>query len=386
MIRVTAAGGVVVVVALLSGVANGKPAKWTTKLDSGAEYDTNIHRLELPEGEQVDGAPLVRTTAEITSSWQRAKNERFRFVGIAMSKLFATGIGQSENIAVMDGDATYSWAVSKRGGLLSLNGSYYDAFGYDVVGDTMLVSRNFSIGNAEARWVAVGPKGHRLTLHGGVRRFVYKPDADFNWLGDHYGLRFETTLWRGDPDKELDAASVDVSVAYRAERRSYAEGKAFANSCPHDDNADFECFTPTDTGRADLNHQAAVDVAYNTGSRIWSARYELVVNSSNSFGQNLARQRLELGLTAEVGKRISLSASVALLYNVFLDPLLLGGRSLETRIDEENRNSLSLMIARKLTKKWSIEARYNFYTNEFATRELHFRRHTVYSGLSYSSN
>ncbi len=389
MTRATAAGCAVLLIAAVAVPASAKPAKWTLKLESGAEYDSNIHRVEVPEQDQdaVAGAPLIRSSGELTTSWQRKRGERFRFVGLGLAKLFASEEGQSENVIVVAGDGQYQWALNKRGAVFGVRGSYYEAFAYDLgVVDSQYLGRNFSMGNIEADLTAVGPKGHRLMLHAGYRRFVYKPDADFDWHGDHYGLRFETTVWRGDPDKDLDAASMDIAVGYRVGRRSYNQGRAFSNSCPDDDDPDPSCFTPTDFARADLNHQGSIDVAYNTGARIWSARYELQINDSNSFGHALARSRLELGLTAELGKSMSVTASVAVLFNIFLDPLLLGDERTNSfiTIDDENRNTLSLMALRKLNKKWSLEARYSIFTNEFATQQLRFRRQVFYTGLAYA--
>jgi len=381
----------VLVVQLWLSSAWAKPVKWTLKLDSGAEYDSNIHRLEVPADQQsaVDGAPLMRTSGELTTSWRRDKGEHMRFVGLGLAKLFATAEGQSENVLVLAGDGQYEWALGKRGAVLGVRGTYYDAFAADLgLSNVLPQGRNFAMANAEASLTAIGPKGHRLIMHAGYRDFVYKPDADFDWRGDHYGLRFETTWWRGDPDKDLDAASVDINVGYVVGRRSYVSGRAFTNGCPNANDPDPTCFVPSDIPRADLNHQVAVDVAYNTGSRIWSARYELQVNDSNSFGHALARQRLELGLTAALGKKLSVTASVAILFNTFLDPLLLGDERTNTfvTIDDENRNAAQVIVERKLNKHWSAEARYSLFTNEFATQQLHFRRQVVYAGLGYAYN
>ncbi len=123
-----------------------------------------------------------------------------------------------------------------------------------------------------------------------------------------------------------------------------------------------------------------------TGRRIYSARYELTVNDSNSFGETLVRQRLRLGFTTELVRELYLTAEATALVHIYLDPLLIARDEQAltfVSIDEENRNSLSLHLSRALSRTWALEGRYAIYSNEFTNQELTFRRQTVYLGVVY---
>ena len=53
-----------------------------------------------------------------------------------------------------------------------------------------------------------------------------------------------------------------------------------------------------------------------------------------------------------------------------------------TNIDDENRSSLQLRVARKLTGEWSLEGRAAIWRNVGASAmELDFKRELVYFGL-----
>ncbi len=368
-------------VAWAAGTAAAEEPNWNLTIEGGAEYDSNTHRFEVAEddAELIEAGPLMRLGARYRGTWRPAKRQALRLGGFAGSKLFLTDAGRGEDVAILAASGQYDIGLSKRRSVLSFRGGYYDALG-DGGG------RTFSSGEGAVALSLVGPSAHRVTAHAGYRRFRYKADDRFDFDGDHYGVRFATTIWRGDTDTaaDEDPTSVDVTAQYRFERRNYT-GFAFTNGCADDDAPMPACFVPTTLSRVDLNHSAYAEVAY-TGARIYSARYELQVNDSNSEGQSLVRHRVEVGVTAEPAARTLVTAKVVVQYNVFLDPLLLA-RDVQAQsfitIDDENRNAAIVHATRELTDEWSAEARYALYTNEFATQELSFRRHTAYVGLVF---
>jgi len=357
-------------------------AVWTLSAEAGSEYDSNVHRVEVPEGEEPDiaASPLLRAGSRLRLSWPVDRQRRFRLTAFGGGKLFLTPEGEGENVAVLAAEGGYDHRLRERAATLSLRGSYYDSFSLDPT--SSLAGRTFGLLGAEGAVVLHGAGSHRLTLVAGGRDFRYKPDSDFDWTGDHYGLLYRTTVWRGDPDQDLDAAAIEVGLSYELERRGY-DGRAFTNHCPGP-AADPTCFVPTALARADLHHRAELEVAW-TGDRIWSAGYQIEVNDSNSYGQSLVRQRIELGLTTETWARVFLTARAALQLTSFLDPLLLArdvnAQSFIT-IDDDNRDSLSVNLARDITRTWTAEARYALYSNEFS-EDVSFRRQTVYLGAVY---
>lgn len=362
-----------------------RPAAWTTRisLEAGTEYDSNIHRLEVPDGSpiEIEGAPLMRGAARASTRIRLGSRGQVRGRGLAAGKIFFAD-DTSENVGLWSLDVRYDRALASRRAVTSLRAAGYES--YALAGGDTMAGRNFATRLTELGLLVPGPEHHRVGAVAGVRDFQYKSDADFDWTGDHYGLYYQTAIWRGDPDVDLDAASIDIDVRYQLGRRLYA-GKAYSNNCAVDMEPEPTCIVPTSFDRSDLYHQLRVASSY-TGDRAWSAAYELSLADSNSFGQSLLRHRLELGLTTEVVANVFASARATVTLNTFLDPLLLA-RDVNAQtfvtIDDENRNSFSLHLARDVGASWTAEARYAIYTNEFATRELSFRRHIGYLGLAY---
>lgn len=376
--------------AVLGGAAEAKPPRWQIDLNAGSEYDTNIHRVEILDGneEQIEAAPLARLGGRYRLSWRPGGRDRFTLDAFGGTKFFASEAGQSENVAIVSGDLRYDRYLPGRKVLVGVTGRYYDAIAYDPF-DTGRGprGRNFRLASGDVLLTVPGPEDHRLSASIGLRDFVYKPDADFDFTGEAYGLHYDTTVWQGDPDEDLSAAAVDIRAAYRVERRRY-DGLAFANACADGAEAEPRCFVPTSDERVDLHHGFGAEVLY-TSERIYSARYDISVNDSNSYGQSWVRQRLEAAITSELFWDIFLTARGAVRLNLFLDPLLLA-RDVQSQsfvsIEDENRNSLSVHLTRDVGDEWAVEGRYTIYSNEFATEELRFRRQTGYVGLVWSTS
>ncbi len=355
---------------------------WSLKIEGGSEYDSNPHRLEVPEEDSdlVDAAALLRFGARLRGELKTAPRRVVRYNMFLGTKQFLEQPAETEDVVIATGNVRYDIGVASRRTVVRLATSFYDAIGDDD--DT--VGRNFRSFDGQVALVFVGSDQHRVTAHAGFRTFGYKPNEQFDWSGDHYGLRYNTSLWQGDSEGDADASSIDIAASYRLERRNYS-GVAFANSCGDDDPIVPDCFYPTAMDRVDLYHAAAAEVRY-TGNRIYSGRYEVQVNDSNSVGQALVRHRIEASVTTELLADIFLTATGTVQYNVFLDPLLLA-RDVNAQsfvsIDDENRNGLVLHATRELGSRWSAEGRYGLFSNEFATQELRFRRQTGYLGLTY---
>jgi hypothetical protein len=370
---------------VMPGRALADDLTWSLRLEGGSELDTNVHRFE-DTGPDIESAPVFRGGARLQMAWRPRRGHRAAMTGFGGAKLYGTDSAQDENVAIVAGDGRYEWSVPERSAVLGARASYYDTLGYQIADRVPEVEpRHFSMAGAELALTVLGPEQHRLVMTGGYRRFRYKPSAYFHWSGDVYGLRYQTTTWRGDPDADLDAAAIDVTFSYELERRNY-QGEALTNICTADEEPRPRCVSPlVGTSRADLHHAGAAEVSY-TGDRIYSARYELGVTDSNSFGQSLVRQRLELGVTTELFAEIFLTAKAAVQLDIFLDSLLLA-RDINaedfTTIDDENRNSLSIHLARDISKAWTLEGRYALFTNEFATQESTFRRQVFYVGVVY---
>lgn len=110
------------------------------------------------------------------------------------------------------------------------------------------------------------------------------------------------------------------------------------------------------------------------------------VNDSNSFGQSLVRHRIDATATSELFAEIYLNLRLVLQLNQFSDGLLLGGDvGTFTTVEDETRNSVIVHVTREVGEAWTLEGRYAFYANPFATESsISYTRHTVYLGAVYT--
>ena len=371
--------------------------QWSLALDSGAEYDTNIHRCESDQPScPVTAAPLARSTARLSLGWQPQPDRRLQILGFGGARLFADEGDRGENLAVLSGDARYAWDLPARRASMAVRGAYYDTFGHEAPADEDgIARRHYAVANGELQLTVTGGEGHQLTMLGGYRSFRYKPDQDFDWRGDHYGARYRTTVWStrandGDGGDGVAVAAVELSAWYEAERRGY-QGRALRNICGPQQMLGPRCLGETNQRRADLSHRAGAEVSY-TGDRIYSARYQLdVIDSSSAGPYAQVRHRLELGTTTELVAGVFATAEAALQVIRYRDALLvLDGAVPEpdpgsdfVAIDDENRNALSLHLARDLGEAWSIEGRYALYTGALPSPDPSFLRQIFYLGVAY---
>lgn len=362
--------------------------RWKLSLESGAEYDSNLHRVEVLAGNiaGVDAGPLMRAGARYQRTDSIDANSQFRLDLRGASKLFAVGEGQSENLAVLFADATYLRRIGRSNAQLGLRANHFDAISIRPFGEGIRPTPGRSFRTSEMGTFLTLPRdgAHRLSILLGARDFVYKPDADYSWRGPQVGLRYASTHWLGDAEQGEGAASIDLRGSYRVGLRDYG-GAAFRNACAPGAMPAPNCFVPTGEGRADLNHSLIAEAVY-TGERIYSLLYGAQIVDSNSYGQASVRQRVEAGFTSALFAEVYLTARATVRLNTFLDPLLLA-RDLQNQnfvsIEDENRNSLSVHLGRDLSQHWGAELRLAVYSNEFATQELSFRRQTAYLGLLY---
>lgn len=359
---------------------------WRLQLESGGEFDTNAHRAY---GSRV-GSPLLRSGARLDFGWKLAPDHRLSANTFAGGKRYLSESVRTEDVVISTSDIRYRWRLPERRLILAAHVNYYDTLAYSHEYTPALdcmssasVPRFFSNGVGGLSVTASGPGEHRLRVSAGMQRFRYKACSQFDWTGDRYGARYQTTTWLSDPDEDLDAASIDILVDYQLQKRQY-RGEVLVNiPCPSDSNTDQPCFFgQTGIDHSALHHAVTGQIIY-TGDRIYSARYELAITDSNSFGRSLIRHRLQLGATTELVARVFLTVNVAVQFDGYLDGLYLGPDDTGQPIDDENHNALSLLLARDITQAWSLEARYGLHTSELGDEQRSYRRQVVYVGAVY---
>jgi hypothetical protein len=350
-----------VAVALAPGGARADG--WKVQLEAGSGYDSNVHR---ESGDAVTGALGGSVGGRFAASGRATERLRLSASGVALARAYAGGDASEEDVLVLaaDGRADLLLGDAAPG----VRASYYDA----LAAADELGSLDFRAGDVAAT-LALRDGDHRVDAFAGWRFYRFKPDATFDFAGEHAGIRYS---WA--PAGEGDAWQ--LRAGYAVNRRGYTSA-AVANLCPPGEPIAPSCLVATGRDRVDLFHDASVEVVY-TGALLASVRYQLMVNDSSSFAQSLVRHRLELAGTFDAWLDIVVTAKLLLQLHRYPDGLLLGGDlGTFTTIDDETRNALILHATRELGDGVMVEARYAFYASPFSPGAASYVRHTLYVGM-----
>jgi hypothetical protein len=123
------------------------------------------------------------------------------------------------------------------------------------------------------------------------------------------------------------------------------------------------------------------------GRQVAAIGYQLVLIDSNSFGQSLARHRVTASGTMALGAKLYATLLATLQLDQYLDGLVVR-RDLQSQefanVEDENRSSVQLRLARSISTQWAVEGRAAIWRNVAGgAMELDFQRELVYLGLVY---
>jgi hypothetical protein len=356
------------------------------KLDLGLEYDTNANRAEVVRGCTVEcaepkGSPLVRTTTRFNLSWSKGVSLLRLTAGLG-AKIFWFGDVQDQNTLVGHVSLDERLALGRVVDL-GFAVDYYDAGQLDVFPYN---HRDFRTGSATARISFVDAPGD-LTLTGGYRGFQYKPDYFFSFQAAQANVFLATRAVAGSGTRTHE---VGFSANYHLERRWYAGNRDELRDDPQivcdPGRPETGCITNTLERRLDWFHEGLFELNY-LGPLLVSTSYAIQLNVSNSFGQSLLRHIFTVRLSARLFWEIYGTVKAQVLYNNYLDPVLLNIVTSTTpiSIEDENRNALIVDLERPIGRTGvAIQARYSLYTNELTSNSpVEFIRHVIYLGVSY---
>jgi hypothetical protein len=356
-------------------------------LETGTEFDSNIHRFEN-QGDvnrPIDRDVALRAAARMRITTAGASGGSAGLNAVLANKTFVSSAGQSENLLNASLDGQFGLPLpntSARAGarLLVYNTGHY-RLSSAAPGSMDIDVPTFTTLGTDGWLEVAGPGDHRVRLSLGPRRFLYDIDPNQSfWAGDS-NLVYRNRILIGDPDVDLDAKSLDVSAYYRGQHRNF-DRNAVENRCR--EPGDATCLFVGATGRVDANHLVGAEMVFTT-RQIWSLRYEFELNRSNSFGYSFLRHRAEAKFASEIGRSgLFVVATGTLLFHRFADPFLVARNIVQQNfvsVEDENRNGLALSLIKDIGQRLSIESRYAFYTNEIASDSPRFRRHTVYAGI-----
>lgn len=361
----------------LAATAHASP--WSVSGEAGTEYDTNVQRVETGAA-----LPTTRVSAFVGRLGARVdyKSEllggNLAFNLTDLTRIVADLDASVENVTTLAGNVRWLHSLGDRPAALGFAFTAIDALPLtDPVG-----ARTFRTLGPDAVLALRGDEDRSLTLALGVRDFRYKPDPDFDWWGPVANARLELVLWQ----PAAKTKSLELVGTLGFENRTFYTGLALANVCAPDAPPSENCTAPTDIQRRDRYSRAGVELTW-IGSQVASLGYQLTVIDSNSFYQSLARHRIMLSGTVQLPWELYGTAIAILQVDQYLDGLIVR-RELQqqefTNIEDENRSSLQLRIARHISSSFSIEARAAIWRNLAGSgMELSFQRELLYIGLVY---
>jgi hypothetical protein len=342
---------------------------WTVTMESGAEADTNVSRVE---SEPRVAAAAGRLGARIDHDGGALGGAYLVDVS-GLARMVASSATRDENVMLYAGEARWLHPVGAPSLAAGLHVLAADSFG--MLGG--IGARTFRNLGADALLVLGHGDDHHLTLGVGMRDFWYKPSTahEFDWRGPAANARLDAMLWQ-TPDK---TQSLELAATFGFEDRNYQSYALY--SCSPDEDP---CTMDTTLRRRDRYQRAGLELKW-TGHLVATGGYQATVIDSNSFGQSLVRQRIMGSVTMELLGAVLITTTAVLQIDQYPDGILIDDLQHQelTSLEEENRSSLQVLIARKLSPAWSLEARGAVW-RDFGNGAASFRRELASAGVVYS--
>ncbi len=372
----------VAMVATLLVAARAHASPWSVTAEAGAEVDNNVQRVETGPG--LDTTPVTSPIARFGARLDH-KDELgggiFSFDISDLTRIAGNRSVSVEDVTLLGGDARWLHPIADRPVAVGAGLTAVDAFPLD----DEYGARTFRNLGADLLATAHSGDDYRLSLGFGIRQFIYKPPTEpvhlFDWFGPAVNGRLDLVLWQ----PAGHTRSLELATTFGFEARTYS-ARAYADGCPPGATPDPSCSASTDLARRDRASRAGLELTY-VGREILSLGYQLTVIDSNSYGNSFARHRVMASGTVSVGA-VYISLLAILQIDQYLDGLLVQNDLVHaefTNIEDENRSSAQLHVARKVSPEWTVEGRVAYWRNIAGdTMDLAFSRTVVYAGVVYN--
>jgi len=337
------------------------------RVELGTEYDSNPDRAEHIAGvtpilPQAPASPLARLVA--SGNWSSPLGER---AGLALSgalggKRFLREEARGDDVLIVQAGANGTLRLAGRT-ILGAAGSYYDAFQRGPVD-----RRDFRSLTPVLRLEQGFARAAQLTLGGGYRWFTFKSIDDLSFAGPTAFVNARQIipgdLAAGEADWEWNAGAA-------------LEWRGFAGPACINDTCTPESSAPARLDRFWIGH---FEVA-RTSSFLLGAGAALHVNESNSRGEALVRGVFHVRAVAPLPWSLSLSTRAELVATHYQNSLLLvqdpNAGAPRVSIEDENRSTLRVEVARPLAQGFEIGARYVVYTSFPSRGSVDYFRQTA---------
>jgi hypothetical protein len=374
--------GILAPLVWVAGVAAAEP--WSVRMETGAEADTNVARVEtaldtpprIAAGAGRLGARIIYRGALLGGGYAVDVSGLARMIASSNDEL------DDENVVLGTAELHWLRPIGERPITVGVHATAADSFA--MLGG--VGARTFRNLGGDAMVVLGRGDGHRLTLGVGGRDFVYKPvpmngePHMFDWRGPVASAQLNAMLWQTSDHTE----NLELAASFGFEQRSYAS-KAIANCSPPIDVED-PCSEPTALRRRDRYQRAGLSLTW-TGVVIATGSYQAMVVDSNSFGQSLTRQRITAQVTTELFGKLLATGAATLQIDQYPDGVPIQ-KSVEhqvfTNLEDENRSSLQILLSLPLSGAWSVEARGALWRDFASIAAATFRRSLLYAGVVYA--
>jgi hypothetical protein len=343
----------------------------------GVELDSNARRTEEIKGAS-NAAPISSLVQRVVVSGAfadtPAPGHEVAVAATGAAKLFDAADARPENVAIAQSSLAWRAALGTRS-RVALAGSYYEAFQSPDAGTERRDFRSLAPGLQLGR--ALGDTLD-LSVGAGYRLFVFKADRSYDFTAPTAGVDLR---WAPGAQSLEDGADWDIGAGAAFERRDFA-GTALV-ACDPPSPTGLPC--PGTEGRLDHFVLGHAEVT-RTGRVLTSAGYALHYNSSNSYGESVTRHFAILRFAASLPLAVYLTARADLLFARYSVPVTVGQASTGNAyvsIEDENRSSFRLDLARDFGARVRAFARYTLYANELGSDSLTYRRHTVLLSLAF---
>jgi hypothetical protein len=362
----------------------------TVQAEGGAEIDSNVQRVETGPGLMTDpiASSVGRLGAKLSHRGRVARGAYSLQMG-SFARIVSSPDGQSESVALLAADLRWLRPLPNRPVSVGFAVFGADAIALDSSADILpecdgrRLDRTFANAGADALLVMRKGDDHSLTLGVGGRWFTFKPCEKFDWSGPSANVRLDSTLW----EAEGGTRSLELAVFGGVESRAYND-VALANACENGEMVEDpkDCSAATSLPRRDRYHRIGVELTWV--SRVVAALgYTLSVTDTNSYGQSLVRHRINLSATTDLPLGLYGTVYATLQYDQYLDGLIVE-KDLQnqtfTTLDDENRSSLQVRIARPITKALAIESRFAYWRDLGGGDNASFRRSLIYAGAVFN--
>jgi hypothetical protein len=365
------------VVGLLGLMSRAWAEPWTVTMEGGGEADSNVQRVESSQG------AMPRVAAPVGSTGARLDHKDHLLGGTyalglsGLARMVASSRINDENVMLLAGDGRWLHPIGERPVALGFGLTAADAF--PIASETG--ARTFrNLGGDALIALGTGEDRHLMLAVGG-RDFRYKPNHSFDWRGGAASARFDLVLWQ--PDGKTRSLELAATLGFEA--RGYRT-TALTNTCSPSATPASLCSARTTLIRRDRYQRAGLELGW-TGEIVATAGYQLTVINSNSYGQSQVRHRVMASATTELIDQLFGTVTATLQIDQYPDGLLVANDLQHqefTNLEDENRSSLQVRIARALTSAWSLETRGAIWRDLGNPGAAAFRRELVYAGVIYS--